>query len=142
MPSAFFHFQSEDTDFKLSHQNEVVDWLEALAEAENQNIDSIEYIFCSDNYLLEINKKYLNHDYFTDILTFPLQKDPIEANVFISIERVKENAQLYAQSFEDELHRVIAHGLLHLSGYNDKSAEDEAQMRKKEDYYLAQRTFI
>jgi len=90
---------------------------------------------------LEINKKYLDHNFYTDIITFPLNNDPIEANVFISIVRVTENAQLYKQSFEDELHRVIVHGLLHMIGYNDKNELDEKEMRKKEDYYLAKRNF-
>lgn len=91
---------------------------------------------------MDINQKHLQHDYYTDIITFPLNNDPIEANVFISIERVKENAQLYKVEFEDELHRVMIHGLLHLFGYKDKTEDEQQSMRSKENYYLAKRSFV
>ena len=137
-----FSFQSEDTEFNfLNKEGAVVSWLGAVAAEEGKAVEAIDYIFCSDEFLLEINKKYLDHNFYTDIITFPLNNDPIEANVFISIVRVTENAQLYKQSFEDELHRVIVHGLLHMIGYNDKNELDEKEMRKKEDYYLAKRNF-
>lgn len=137
-----FSFQSEDTEFNfLNKEGAVASWLGAVAAEEGKAVEAIDYIFCSDEFLLEINKKYLDHNFYTDIITFPLNNDPIEANVFISIVRVTENAQLYKQSFEDELHRVIVHGLLHMIGYNDKNELDEKEMRKKEDYYLAKRNF-
>lgn len=106
------------------------------------DVEKVDYIFCSDNYLLEINKKYLQHDYYTDIITFPLSENPIEANVFISIDRVKENADLYKVTFEHELHRVMAHGILHLLGYNDSTHEEKQIMRQQEDSLLAQRNFV
>lgn len=142
MDNQIITFYSEDIDFELKDQEEIRNWLIGIARQENKVLASLDYIFCSDQYLLEINKKFLDHDYFTDIITFPLSKDPIESNVFISIDRVKENAQLYKQSFTDELHRVIVHGLLHMIGYNDKTQEDEFQMRDKENYYLQMRSFV
>lgn len=94
-------------------------------------------IFCSDSYLLETNKKHLNHDYYTDIITFSYQSNlVISGDLFISIDRIKENAQKFDCSFEKELERVVYHGVLHLCGYNDKSSEELRQMRSKEDFYL------
>ena len=138
--SITFHY--EDIDFTLEHQDHLRTWLADIALAENKTLVAMDYIFCSDQFLLELNKKYLDHDYLTDVITFPLKTDPIESNVYISIDRVKENAQLYKQSFTDELHRVIVHGLLHMIGYNDKTQEDEFQMRNKENYYLQLRSFV
>ncbi|MBT8189620.1 MAG: rRNA maturation RNase YbeY [Saprospiraceae bacterium] len=135
-------FYCEDVDFSLEDKDNLREWLLEVVRTENKTISSLDYIFCSDQHLLEINKKYLDHDYYTDIITFPLNTDPIESNVFISIDRVKENAQLYNQSFIDELHRVIVHGLLHMIGYNDKTQEDEFQMREKENSYLQLRSFV
>ncbi|MBT8230841.1 MAG: rRNA maturation RNase YbeY [Bacteroidia bacterium] len=135
-------FYCEDVDFSLEDKDNLREWLLEVVRTENKAISSLDYIFCSDQHLLEINKKYLDHDYYTDIITFPLNTDPIESNVFISIDRVKENAQLYNQSFIDELHRVIVHGLLHMIGYNDKTQEDEFQMREKENSYLQLRSFV
>ena len=137
-----FSFQDEDIDFELNSETEIKEWLNSVAIEEKATIGLIEYIFCSDEFLLEMNKTHLKHDYLTDIITFSLNSSPIEANVFISVERIKENAQLYDQSFKDELHRVIVHGLLHLLKYNDKSDEEKAIMRSKEDEYLGKRTFI
>jgi len=98
----------------------------------------LSYIFCSDKYLLSINQKYLNHNTLTDIVTFDLAEDAeIEGEIYISVERVKENAVKYAVDFEEELHRVIIHGLLHLIGYKDKTASQKAQMRKKEQACLS-----
>ena len=142
MSDEIISFSVEDIDFALEQKNDVKEWLMQIASTEQKEITQIDYLFCSDEYLLEINKTYLNHDYYTDIITFPLDRNNIEANVFISIDRVKENAQLYNQNFTDELHRVIVHGLLHLIGYNDKTPEDEKAMRKKEDDCLALRQFV
>ncbi len=141
MQSNIINFHSEALDFILKNESSVIRWLKNVAKEEGREIQNIGYVFCSDNYLLEINKKYLTHDFFTDIITFPLRNNPLEANVFISIDRVKENAQLYNQSFEDELDRVIVHGLLHLIGYDDKNKSDETQMRQKEDFYLSKRNY-
>ena len=97
----------------------------------------INYIFCSDPYLLEINKQYLGHDYFTDILTFDYSQKPVvSGDLFISIDTVRENAEYYGATFEEELHRVIVHGLLHLIGYDDHTPEEQKTMREKENYYL------
>ncbi len=99
---------------------------------------TLNFIFCPDNYLLEINRKYLKHDYYTDIITFPYQQHPeaLEADIYISIDRVKENATNLGVSFQDELLRVIIHGVLHLLGYKDKSPEDLARMRDMEEQCL------
>ena len=96
-------------------------------------------IFCSDDALLEINKNFLNHDYYTDIITFPIEETHtvFEAELYISIERVKENAEKLSKTFEDELNRVIIHGVLHLCGYKDKTENEIIEMRNKEDYYLS-----
>ncbi len=133
-------FFYEDTSFRLEEQTKVVDWLIAVATEYNSAIASINYIYCSDNYLLDINREYLNHDYFTDIITFDQRDDvdePIEADIFISIDRIKDNAQQESLKFEDELHRVTVHGLLHLIGFNDKTTEQELEMRKTEDACLS-----
>ncbi|NNE26776.1 MAG: rRNA maturation RNase YbeY [Saprospiraceae bacterium] len=142
MSEAPISFAVEDIKFELEHENDIKSWLCTVAQAEQKKLTQLDYLFCSDDYLLDVNKTYLNHDYYTDIITFPLDKKNIEANIFISIDRVKENAQLYTQNFKDELHRVIVHGLLHLIGYNDKTPEDEKAMRKKEDDCLAMRQFV
>ena len=97
-------------------------------------------IFCSDNYILDINQKYLQHDYFTDIITFDYcEGKTLSGDLFISVDTVRENAIFYGTEFDDELNRVIVHGLLHLIGYDDHSEEDQKTMRSKENYYLAQR---
>lgn len=134
-------FFTEDVDFSLQKKEDVTGWLVSICEKENKSVENIEYIFCSDLFLLEVNKKHLNHDYFTDIITFPLSDDPIEATIFISVDRVKENAMNYEVAFEDELHRVLAHGVLHLIGYNDKTEEDQKSMREKENQVLKTRSF-
>lgn len=139
-PSISFH--SEQIAFVLDNEENIVDWLIQASKAENQSLGQVDFIFCSDDYLLEINKQHLNHDYYTDIITFPLGVDPIEANVFVSIDRVEENAQLYKVNLEDELHRVIIHGVLHLFGYKDKTEDEQISMRSKEDYFLAKRSFV
>lgn len=136
------NFFNEDVDFVLNSKGSVISWLESIASSENQKIDSINYIFCSDEYLLNVNREYLDHDYYTDIITFDNRDsfdDPIESDIFISIDRVTENSKDQDTSFELELHRVLAHGLLHLSGYNDKTKEEEQVMREKEEAYLSLR---
>ena len=134
-------FFYEATDLILLKEKEIKDWISKTSEDEQKTLGNIEIVFCSDEYLLQINKDYLQHDYYTDIITFPLGSDPIIANVFISVDRVKENAQLYKVSFENELHRVIIHGLLHLFGYGDKTSKEKEHMRSKEDHYLSLRDF-
>ncbi len=134
------NFFSEDIDFTLKTEDQIIAWLQRIAEAENISIEEISYVFCSDDYLLKINQEYLDHDYYTDIITFDNRdnpEDPIESDIFISIDRVTENASDQNVSFELELKRVLAHGLLHLIGYNDKTEEEQQLMREKEEAYLS-----
>jgi len=115
-------------------------WLQQVAQGYDQEIESINYIYCSDNYLLQINQKYLKHDYFTDIITFDHRNstvEPIEADIFISIDRVKENASHHDVNWTNELHRVMIHGLLHLLGLDDKTDKQKQLMRETEDACLS-----
>jgi rRNA maturation RNase YbeY len=115
-------------------------FLLSLIQKEGKEVDHINIIFCDDTYLININKEYLKHDTYTDIITFELSLNnaPILSDIYISIERVKENARSYDSSFTKELHRVIFHGCLHLCGYKDKKNEEELKMREKENLYLNQ----
>uniref|UniRef100_UPI0040480F0A rRNA maturation RNase YbeY n=1 Tax=Roseivirga sp. TaxID=1964215 RepID=UPI0040480F0A len=134
------NFFQEEITFQLKEESLITDWLQTVATAEHQSIEEINYIFCNDEYLLSINREYLNHDYYTDIITFDNRDnkhDSIEADIFISIDRVKENAQTLQVAFDKELSRVMVHGLLHLLGYHDKSEEEISQMREKEEAYLS-----
>jgi len=137
------HFHFEEISFQLSNKKALRAWLIACGKAENHIINQLNYIFCSDNYLLDINKNYLNHNYYTDVITFDYseEKDAITGDVFISYERVKENARDFSIPLKDELHRVIIHGLLHLFGYSDKTPVQKATMKVKEDFYLSLRAF-
>lgn len=136
MVSYFF----EDTNFKFNRRRLTSQWLKFTAESEIKRIGQVNIIFCSDNYILDINQKYLQHDYFTDIITFDYcEGKSLSGDLFISVDTVRENAIFYGTEFDDELNRVIVHGLLHLIGYDDHSEEDQKTMRSKEDYYLAQR---
>ncbi len=137
------HFEAKPPfGFVLADEDAVRNWLIDVAKQHQEELSSLEYVFCDDDQLLEINKQYLNHDYYTDIITFPMDKDPLEACIYISIDRVKENAKHYKASFVNELHRVMVHGLLHLLGHNDKSNEESKAMRDAEDASLSLRTFI
>lgn len=130
-------FAFEDVSPIDFDQERLIKWLELIAERENFSVESISYIFCSDTYLLDINKQYLDHDYFTDIITFDYTEETfLSGDMFISIDRVIENANTYNVSFLNELYRVIVHGLLHLCGYKDKSDSDASIMRSKEDEAL------
>lgn len=120
--------------FELRNENSYGQWVSDICASEGCTLAELNYIFCDDNYLLDINQRYLQHDDFTDIITFDYtQGKVIAGDIYISIERVKENAKTYKASFENELLRVMAHGLLHLAGYKDKSGVDIAQMRTKEE---------
>ena len=128
----------EDIDFKLKDKIRIRKWLRLVAESEIFVLGDISIIFCSDNYILDINQKYLQHDYFTDIITFDYTEgNRISGDLFISIESVRENSMEYGTEFIDELHRVIVHGVLHLIGYDDHTEEEIDMMRKKENYYLS-----
>lgn len=132
-------FFSDDTEFEAKQLNELSAWLLAIAKAESCEPAYIEYIFCSDEYLLKINRQFLDHDYYTDIITFPIEEDPLEATIYVSVDRVADNAAQLGVSFSTELHRVMAHGILHLAGYADKTDAEEKLMRKKENEYLSKR---
>jgi probable rRNA maturation factor len=123
-----------ELDFQLDNEENYSFWIENVVNSENKVLGEVNYIFCDDDYLLEINKQYLNHDYFTDIISFDYTEGSlISGDIFISIDRVKENANDFKVSFEDELKRVIIHGILHYCGYKDKSLVDEELMRSKEE---------
>jgi len=143
MPDLPIEFVSEEIEFTLSHANEVTTWLNSIIEEHQFELENLTYIFCSDEYLLEINQEYLDHDTLTDIITFNNADADgiIESDIFISIDRVQENANTLNSSFTDELNRVMVHGVLHLLGYDDKSDELKEQMRAKEDYCLSLRNF-
>jgi rRNA maturation RNase YbeY len=133
------HFCTEDITFSLKEKLKHKAWLNEVAKQEGKRILELTYVFCSDDYLLQINQEYLNHDTLTDIVTFDNSEDPkrIEGDVFISIDRVKENGDALGTK-ETELKRVMVHGLLHLLGYKDKKKEDKAIMTEKEDFYIKQ----
>ncbi|MCB0553146.1 MAG: rRNA maturation RNase YbeY [Phaeodactylibacter sp.] len=131
-------FNTEDIDFELPESEAVVQWIQKILQQEEKQLLQLTYIFCSDEYLFEINQEYLSHDTYTDIITFPYTDPPlIEGDIFISIDRVRENARNLGLPFEQELHRVMIHGVLHLCGYPDKTTEEAAQMRTMEDKALA-----
>ena len=130
-------FHKEEVEFKLPNERNLSNWLVDIAASKNKTISQIVYIFCDDEYLLNINKEYLNHDYYTDIITFPYKQGrEIESDIFISIERIKENASTFKSTFEIELLRVMSHGLLHLIGYKDKTEEEKKEMRAKENWAI------
>ncbi|MBN9385668.1 MAG: rRNA maturation RNase YbeY [Chitinophagaceae bacterium] len=137
-PAVQFHFLKGSNS--LSQRHHLRSFIVSLFKKEGKRLDEIHYIFCSDDYLLGINRQYLKHDYYTDIITFGLSEpgQPINAEIYISIDRVKENAREFKTSIKRELHRVIFHGALHLCGYKDKKKEDQQVMRKMEDKYLVQ----
>ena len=132
------HFFTQEVKFTLRERSVLKLFLADVFKQENKELSDLTYVFCSDEQLLSINRQYLQHDYYTDIITFDLSitKQTVMGEIHISIDRVRENAIEHGQSFNRELHRVILHGALHLCGYKDKSPKDEKQMRKKEEYYL------
>lgn len=132
-------FFNEDIDFKFGQKNQLKAWLKKVAESEGFKMRNLNYIFCSDEYLHKINLEYLDHDTYTDIITFDNseEEEDIEGDIFVSIERVKDNSQELKTEFLDEFKRVLVHGLLHLCGYDDHSGEDEAQMRELESKYIS-----
>ena len=136
------NFFSEDVDFSLINESSLQSWILLSIEKEALVCGDLSFIFSSDDHILNINKDYLNHDYYTDIITFDYREDQIiSGDIFISIDRVKENASTLSLPFTDELHRVMIHGVLHIMGYKDKTPEEESLMRSKEDFYLSLRTF-
>jgi rRNA maturation RNase YbeY len=138
------NFFEEDIPFKLKNKTQVRQWINDTIIAEGYKLKELTYIFCSDAYLLEINQQYLDHDTYTDIITFDNSEEEgkITGDIFISIERIRENAQKFKVGETDELHRVIIHGALHLLGYKDKTPSSKEKMTQKEDEYLSKRSFI
>ena len=129
------------TDFEIADKSILKKWIKKVVKKEGSAIAELNFIFCDDEYLLEKNKTFLKHDTLTDIITFDYsEKNTLTGDVYISIERVKENAQNYEVSFKNELHRVIIHGVLHLLGYKDKDEKHQKEMREKEDFYLSLQT--
>lgn len=128
-------FFEEDIKFSLNQKNRYKKWLKEVAKNENYHIQELNYIFCSDEYLFQINQQYLNHQTYTDIITFDNSEKPkiIEGDIFISIERITENSSNENNTFEKELLRVMSHGLLHLMGYKDKNPKEKIIMRQRED---------
>lgn len=136
-----YHF--EDTDFVFKGKTKNGKWLRLVAESEIRTLGDINIIFCSDNYILDINQRFLGHDYFTDIITFDYcEKDRLNGDLFISIDSVRENAVEYKEEFQRELARVMVHGVLHLIGYDDHTKTEMKEMRSKEDYYLSLRELL
>jgi probable rRNA maturation factor len=128
----------EDVDDLSLNENDLTNWISKVCSIENHELGDISYIFCSDKYLLEMNRTHLDHDYYTDIITFDYTDNQIvSGDLFISIDRVRENASDYNVSFEHELHRVMIHGVLHLCGYKDKTDDEEKLMRSKENDALS-----
>lgn len=136
-----YHFEDVDFIFKGKAKNNK--WLRLVAESEIRILGDINIIFCSDNYILDINQKFLSHDYFTDIITFDYcEGERLNGDLFISVDSVRENALEYGEEFDRELARVMVHGILHLIGYDDHTAKDQKIMRSKEDYYLSLRDVL
>ena len=126
-------FSSDDIDFQWENEQVLISWISDISNKESVSIEMLSYVFCSDESLLKINQNYLNHDTYTDIITFDLSDtEAIEGEIYISLHRVKENANAFKVAFEEELCRVISHGFLHLIGYNDHTDEEKSEMRAKE----------
>jgi rRNA maturation RNase YbeY len=143
MPDTPIEFITEDIEFSLINQDKVTDWINRIILKHDYELENLTYIFCSDEYLHQINLEYLDHDTYTDIITFNNADldGIIESDIFISIERVTENAQQLNTNFVDELHRVMIHGILHLLGFDDKTPELKREMQQEEDLSLSLRNF-
>lgn len=129
--------------FTLKNEAELKDWIQFVLDEEDRELGEISYIFCDDEYLYDINVKYLKHNTLTDIISFDYSLGKVvSGDIYISTERVEENAKEREVDFDDELHRVMIHGVLHFVGYRDKTDAEKREMRSKEDYYLSLRTFI
>lgn len=138
IPINMVNFFSEGVDFDVPSPLKTKKWIKNASISESYEISELNYIFCSDEYLLDINKQYLDHDYFTDIITFDNSEEDnkLEGDIYISVDRVRENAETFHSDFDTELRRVLIHGLLHLAGYEDSDEGLKQAMRAKEDEYL------
>jgi probable rRNA maturation factor len=133
------HYFNEDVSPPKLKKRGITNWIKSIIAAEEKKCGDISFIFCSDEYLLEVNKKYLNHDYYTDIITFDyVSENLMNGDIFISVDRILENSRVFNTTFDNELSRILAHGVLHLIGYKDKNVIDKIMMTFKEDYYLNQ----
>jgi rRNA maturation RNase YbeY len=132
------HFNYQVPVSALSQRTKLKAFIDILCKKERKSIDEINFVFCSDDYLLTLNQQFLKHDTYTDIISFDYSENqgPLNGEIYISVERVKDNAAILGSTFRQELHRVIFHGVLHLCGYKDKLKADQLLMRKKEDFYL------
>ena len=131
-------FATQDIDFDLPEAEKVKNWITEVVQRRQKAVGNISYLFCNDEYLLGVNRQYLNHDTYTDIITFDyVSADLISGDIMISIDRVGENAEKFGVPFEQELHRVVIHGVLHLLGQGDKSDAEAAEMRRQEEEALA-----
>ena len=130
----YFHKENVSLDLNLTY---VEHWVKSSLFSLGNKQSDLTFIFCSDSYLKKINNDYLNHDYFTDVITFDYsKKGVIKGDIYISVERVEDNATTYDVTFNEEIFRVIIHGVLHLCGFNDKSKDDQTKMRNKEDFFI------
>ena len=133
------HFFYENTSEII--EEKIKPWIEKIIITEEKRLGEINYIVCDDEYLLKINQDFLDHDYYTDIITFDqVRGKTISGEIFVSLQRIKDNASLISKNYEEEKKRVIAHGILHLCGYKDKTEEEQKTMRAKEDFYLSLKT--
>ncbi len=132
------NFFYQDVSFAFASRQNLKLFIEKLFKKEKYQLQQVNIIFCSDEALLKINRDFLQHDYYTDIITFPLSEQgaPVNAELYISVDRIRDNAEQLGISFKRELHRVVFHGCLHLTGYNDKSSQQIKTIREREDYYL------
>ena len=131
------NYFNEDVSLPKLKKRIISGWIKEVISSEEKKSGDISFIFCSDAYLLEMNKKYLNHDYFTDVITFDyVEGDLISGDIFISVDRIRENAITFSTSFENEMYRILVHGVLHLVGYKDKSSTDKDLMTNKENIYI------
>lgn len=136
--SATINFYNQDNPYSLKQKTIIKRWLIDSAKKEGFSIKDLNYIFCSDNYLLSVNQQHLKHDYYTDIISFDYTENRlISGDIFISIDRVKDNAKTYNQEFINELYRVMIHGVLHFMGYKDQTTNEKQVMRAKEDAFVA-----
>jgi len=135
-------FHNADTSYILKNKRIISSWITDTIKEEEKQLEEISYIFCTDDYLLKINQEHLNHDTYTDIITFDYTENGIiSSEIYISVDRARENAKNLGVAALDEMHRVIIHGVLHLCGYKDKSDLQSQEMRGKENYYLGKRDF-
>jgi probable rRNA maturation factor len=136
-------FQIHEISFRISDRRKLKSCLKTIFSSEKIDFKKVNFIFCADEYLYSLNKRFLNHDTYTDILTFPFSSggEPVVGEIYISVERVRENSIINSISFNNELQRVMIHGILHLCGYKDSTTSQKLTMRKKEDFYLSRPCF-